>query len=60
MQSVGSCQAKTHWSALLDRVAQGEQFTITRYGLPVAMLAPVSGVRKPEVRETIKAMIESR
>jgi antitoxin (DNA-binding transcriptional repressor) of toxin-antitoxin stability system len=44
----------------LDRVAQGEQITITRHGVPVAMLVPAPGVRKPDVRETIKAMIEFR
>jgi prevent-host-death family protein len=60
MQSVGSYEAKTHLPALLDRVAQGEQITITRHGVPVAILVPASGVQKPDVRETIKAMIEFR
>ena len=60
MQSVGSCQAKTHWPALLDRVAHGEQSTITRRGVAVAMLVPMSDARKPDVHETIKAIIESR
>ena len=60
MQSVGSYEAKTHLPALLDRVAKGEQITITRHGVPVAMLVPVSGDRKLDVRETIKAMLESR
>ena len=60
MQTVGVCEAKTHLSALLDRVAQGEQITITRHGVPVAMLVPASGVQKPDVRETINAMLEAR
>ena len=60
MQSVGSYEAKTHLPALLDRVAQGERITITRHGVPVAMLVPASGVAKPDVRATIQAMIESR
>ena len=60
MQCVGSYEAKTHLPALLDRVAQGEQITITRHGVPVAMLVPPSGGRKPDVRETIQAMLESR
>lgn len=60
MQSVGSYEAKTHLPALLDRVAQGEQITITRHGVPVALLTPVSDARKPDVRETIEAMIEFR
>jgi prevent-host-death family protein len=60
MQSVGSYEAKTHLPALLDRVAQGEQITITRHGVPVALLVPASGVPKPDIRETIEAIIEFR
>jgi prevent-host-death family protein len=60
MQSVGSYEAKTHLPALLDRVAQGEEITITRHGVPVAKLVPPSGSRKPDVRETIQAMLEFR
>jgi prevent-host-death family protein len=60
MQSVGSYEAKTHLPALLDRVAQGEQITITRHGVPVALLVPASSSARPNVRETIKATIEFR
>jgi prevent-host-death family protein len=40
MDTVGAYEAKTHLSELLDRVAQGETFTITKHGLPVATLGP--------------------
>ena len=60
MQSVGAYEAKTHLPALLDRVAQGEEITITRHGVPVAMLVPAPAGRKPDIRETIQAMLESR
>jgi prevent-host-death family protein len=60
MEIVGSYEAKTHLPALLDRVAQGEQITITRHGVPVAMLVPASAARQPDVRETIQAMLEFR
>jgi len=40
MVTVGAFEAKTHLSALLERVANGERFTITRHGVPVAMLVP--------------------
>jgi prevent-host-death family protein len=33
--------AETHLSALLDRVAKGERITITRHGIPAAILAPI-------------------
>ncbi|HXD05412.1 MAG TPA: type II toxin-antitoxin system prevent-host-death family antitoxin [Burkholderiaceae bacterium] len=39
--SVGAFEAKTHLSALLERVERGEEFVITRHGRPVAKLAPV-------------------
>ena len=59
MQTVGAYEAKTHFPALLDRVAQGEEITITRHGVPVAKLVPTSA-RKMEVREAIQAMMEFR
>ncbi len=41
MKIIGAFDAKTHLSALLDRVARGERITITRHGVPAAMLVPV-------------------
>jgi prevent-host-death family protein len=60
MQTVGAYEAKTHLPALLDRVSRGEEITITRHGVPVAVLVPAAADRKPDVRETIKAMLETR
>lgn len=40
MATVGSYEAKTHLSQLLDRVAAGERITITKHGRPVAVLIP--------------------
>ncbi|HEV2602882.1 MAG TPA: type II toxin-antitoxin system prevent-host-death family antitoxin [Microvirga sp.] len=40
MTTVGAFEAKTHLSALLDRVERGEEVTITRHGRPVARLVP--------------------
>lgn len=42
MESVGAFEAKTHLAALLDRVAKGEKITITRHGVPAALLVPVA------------------
>jgi prevent-host-death family protein len=42
MRSVGTFEAKTHLSALLERVQRGEEITITRHGRPVARLVPVA------------------
>ncbi len=41
MEIIGAFDAKTHLSALLDRVARGERITITTTGVPAAMLVPV-------------------
>jgi prevent-host-death family protein len=40
MQTVCSCEAKTHLLSLLDRVSKGERITITKHGQPVAVLVP--------------------
>jgi len=40
--TVGAFEAKTHLAALLDRVAKGEKITITRHGVPAALLVPVA------------------
>ena len=40
---VDAHEAETQLADLLARVAVGETITITRQGIPVAVLAPVSG-----------------
>lgn len=61
MKSVGAFDAKTHLSELLDEVAKGETITITRHGIPAAMLVPIEGTpRKPPHREIVEAMRELR
>ena len=47
---VGAYEAKTHFSELLERVAAGEQITITRHGAPVARLVPFQPVFSEEER----------
>ena len=41
MREIGAFEAKNTLSALLDRVARGEEFVITKRGRPVARLAPL-------------------
>ena len=41
---VGIFEAKTHLSSLLDRVAKGEKVTITKHGIPAAILIPPGDV----------------
>ncbi len=42
MRRIGAYEAKTHLPRLLDEVADGEAITITKHGVAVAVLAPVS------------------
>ncbi|MGC9997863.1 MAG: type II toxin-antitoxin system prevent-host-death family antitoxin [Terriglobia bacterium] len=53
MGIVGAFDAKTHLSALLDRVARGESITITRHGVPAAMLVPVGDTGRKLTHEQI-------
>jgi prevent-host-death family protein len=53
MHTVGSYEAKTHLSNLLHLVAQGEKITITKHGVPVAMLVPVGATERRDAGEAI-------
>lgn len=61
MESVGSFEAKTHLPQLLERVAKGEEFTITKHGKPVARLVPATTMKaKPDIRAAVEAMKQFR
>lgn len=55
--SVGVFEAKTTLSALLERVAAGEEVVITRRGVPVARLVPPGA---SEAGELIAALASIR
>ena len=60
MRSVGAYAAKTHLSSLLARVARGERITITRHGMPVAVLSPPEAQCSRSVEEVIEEIREFR
>ena len=60
MERVGSYEAKTHLPKLLERVAKGERITITKHGLPIAMLVPVGPESQCSPKEAVKEMLEFR
>jgi prevent-host-death family protein len=60
MESIGAYEAKTHLPRLLDRVAHGERITITKHGVPVAILVPVGPTAKRAVSEVIEEIKRSR
>jgi prevent-host-death family protein len=51
MRRVGSYEAKTHLPRLLDEVAAGESITITKHGVPVALLIPPAANDPVAVRD---------
>ena len=55
MSEVTIRELRNHGGDVVDRVARGEQVTVTRAGAPVAELRPVS---KPPV--TISQLVERR
>lgn len=53
MRQVGVYEAKTQLPRLLDRVARGQRITITRHGVPVAVLVPATGGPKRPIAEVL-------
>jgi prevent-host-death family protein len=61
METIGAFEAKTHLAALLDRVAKGEKITITRHGIPAAVLVPATGAEaKLSHKEIVEGMRKLR
>jgi antitoxin (DNA-binding transcriptional repressor) of toxin-antitoxin stability system len=60
MQTVGAYEAKTKLSALLERVNKGESFTITRHGIPLAMLTKPPEDEFPDAKEAIEGLLTTR
>lgn len=61
METIGAFEAKTHLASLLDRVAKGERITITRHGVPAAMLIPIGpAVPRLSHHEVVEEMRELR
>ena len=54
MRTVGAYELKTHLSELLDCVEQGESITITRHGVPVAVLGPTVDHKNARAVEAIE------
>ena len=59
-QLIGAFEAKTHFSRILDKAKQGEDFIITKRGEAVARIIPFE--KKPEMtrQEAIEQLKEFR
>jgi prevent-host-death family protein len=53
METVGAYEAKTHLPRLLERVLKGERITITKHGVPVAVLQPPDPSKKVDIRSVV-------
>jgi len=60
METIGAYEAKTHLPKLLERVAGGERITITKHGVPVAVLEPYDSEKNADVREVIRSLRDFR
>ncbi len=53
MEEVGVYEAKTQLPRLLEQVSRGARITITRHGIPVAMLVPPASARTRPIDDVI-------
>ena len=53
MKAVGVYEAKTQLPRLVERARKGERITITRHGVPVALLVPAREQRRRPLADVI-------
>ena len=60
MKTVGAYEAKTHLPKLLELVIKGERITITKHGVPVAVLQPPESSKKMDPKSVIAELRKFR
>jgi len=60
METVGAYEAKTHLPRLLERVLKGERITITKHGIPVAVLQPPDPEKVVDTKSVIAELRKLR
>ena len=60
MIEVGTFEAKTHLSALLEKVSQGQEVLITKRGEPIARLVPAQRSDRTQIAATIDTLLAFR
>jgi prevent-host-death family protein len=58
MISVGSYEAKTHLPSLLEKVGKGEEVIITKHGVPIAKLVPVTEAEKRDRKDVVQSLLK--
>jgi len=60
MKTVGISYLRTHWSALVHSVADGETILITRHGKPMARIVPAETNVHADLKKLAEEMLEAR
>jgi prevent-host-death family protein len=60
MLTVGAFEAKTHLSALLERVARGEEVLVTRHGKAIARRVPAAVADRERIDNAISKLKTAR
>ena len=60
MRQVNIHVAKTHLPKLLERVKKGDRITITKNGVPIAVLQPFEPDKHIDIRSTILEILKFR
>ena len=60
METVGVYEAKTHLPKLLERVMRGDRITITKHGVPIAVLQPFEPDKHIDIRSVILEVLKFR
>jgi len=59
-KQIGAFEAKTHFSRILEKTEQGEDFIVTRRGKPVAKIIPFEQEPKMTWKEALEGFKELR
>lgn len=60
METIGTYEAKTNLAKLLKRVNRGERISITKHGVPVAILQPPGTSKKTNPKQAIAELRKFR
>ena len=56
MITVGAFEAKSRFSALLERVAGGEEVVITKHGKPIARMVAAAPFEQADVNDAVEQL----
>ena len=59
-QQIGTFEAKTHFSQIIEKAEQGENFIVTRRGKPVAKIIPFDSEVSMTFKEAVEQLKEFR